>query len=67
MGPGGQSMNHKTFGNMGHPNDPLRVLAFFVKKSSTGKWMSRRILEFPWISEVPSNPQLTLDKAMKLT
>ena len=20
MGPGGQSMNHKTFGNMGHPN-----------------------------------------------
>ena len=24
--------------------------------------MPRRILEFPWISKVPSNPQLTLEK-----
>ena len=31
-------------------------------KCSVIKWMPRRVLEFPSISEVPSNPQLTLVK-----
>ena len=39
---------------------PLRVLPFFII-NLTMKWMLRRVLEFPWMSEVPSNPQLTLD------
>ena len=34
--------------------------AFLLNKCSTIKWMSHRVLEFLWISEVPSNPQLTL-------
>ena len=39
---------------------PLWVLSFLLNKSSTIKWVPRRVLEFPWIYEVPSNPQLIL-------
>ena len=30
MGPGGQSMNHKTFGNMGHPSEAVCDVCNFV-------------------------------------
>ena len=43
--------------------DPLRVLTFLLNKSSIIKWMPRRVLEFPWISKVPSNPQLSLTQS----
>ena len=47
----------KTIFDNDRPAPSTRV---FLDKSSTIKWIPRRVLEFPWISEVPSNPQLTL-------
>ena len=41
--------------------DCVRPGRVFVKNPAI-KWMPRRVLEFPWISEVQSNPQLTLEK-----
>ena len=59
MGPGGQSMNHKTFGNMGHPN---HVYIFEILQTEKSRRISPKVTKINTVTPLRSE---NLDILMK--